>query len=229
MDDPREIYFPKNFRKHGASLSYTMSRTIPLSDRNISQEVRKCVREKIMRTMPQWIDNLHCKYTPNVEYAAPFIVECYRKYGYLAEVEWVGKNKEIGTVTLSFIHMPDIKNRFDIDMRVSYELECRPLHYKLIDKYLTPYVEEAYTIELLPKILPQPIAEAIMECIMGVIARRIHWRNISKATLDWTKAWDQEVYLTYADMFGALPHSIRIPSANSWEAAAIRMSLDDGW
>lgn len=48
---------------------------------------------------------------------------------------------------------------------------------ELIKRFGTPHVDEILTLRLLPQILPQPIAEAIADCMHGVITRRIIERS----------------------------------------------------
>lgn len=230
MTDPRAVYFPKDFCKHG-SLGYIMSGMIRIREKNISAIAYKQAHEKIMQTMPMWIDNLYCRYKPNLEYLAPFIIDCYLKCGINAVIYCVGAHKEFGTITLSFVHLPHITHVIsNLDTRNDMYLGINGLQQKLIETYLTPYVEEAYTLELLPQVLPQPIAEAIADCIMGVIARRRHNDGRPPLVADWQTAWDHEVILTYVDMFGTWPRDKRlIPAEDSWEATAKKMILDEGW
>lgn len=223
MTDPRAVYFPDYFGHPGESLWVAVNRKIILRNVDVGITASKLAMEKIMKTMPIWVDNLQCTYKPNLEYLLPFIIACLREYNITAEIIMHGPHKVIGRIKLSYIPLPHITSTSEVDSRERLTIGQGALSRKLIEKYLTPYIEEAYTLELLPTVLPQPIAEAIADCLMGVIARRAVYSWGLALAVNYVTAWDQEVILTYRDMFKASPRVPKIPAADSWEAAAKKM------
>ena len=83
-------------------------------------------------------------------------------------------------VRFSYTHVPDIHVNMRIDsptyIKMLYypDIEQPPQHRlieKMILKYGTPYPEEVVALRLIAR-LPQPIAEAISDCICAVMERR---------------------------------------------------------
>lgn len=102
-----------------------------------------------------------------------------------------------------------------------WDLHCTK---KLIGRFGTPHVDEILTLRLLPQILPQPIAEAIADCMHGVITRRII-EDSSRVYYPWNtpEAWAEEVEFTYIDSYaGESDHIMGFPT-NSWEADAHKL------
>jgi hypothetical protein len=91
-------------------------------------------------------------------------------------------------ITLSYTHLPEISHvvyfasgqtykhglsTYDgVFTRLSKDLELRELQKKIVGAHGTPYQEEVIALRLITLLLPQPIAEAIEDCIRGVMERR---------------------------------------------------------
>jgi len=224
MTDPRAIYFRPEHRK---DIGRIMVGLLPVSEIDIYKVALQLANEEISKTMPRWVDNLECYYTPNALYLAPFIAKIYDRYGITSSIATSGDHNEYAILTAYFTHLPEISHTY-ILRQGSITIGRVSLYNKLTHKYFTPYVEEAYTLELLPKILPQPIAEEITSCMMGVIARRCVTTH--KYVAEWQDAWEQEVEFTYTDMFGRPPpKTMLVPAADSWESAAIKMHNEAMW
>ncbi len=143
-----------------------------------------------------------------------YINSLYAKYGIVADC--VGQ-----TFVRWFKKLPEIRVEMPIaeaQKTIWFERAC-PLYKKLVERYYTPFVEEVLIFRALAEILPQPIAEAIFDCIWGVIGRRPYY-EIRMIRTNREDAWRDEVCYTYYDMYGEMPDQLGIPDAESWEAAA---------
>ncbi len=83
--------------------------------------------------------------------------EDYRSYGIKSVV--IGEKEVIWYEIL-----PEIA----ITTRVGNPTSVALLRRKILQETGCAYIEEAFCIEYLPKVLPQPIAEAILECLDAV-------------------------------------------------------------
>ena len=87
--------------------------------------------------------------------------------------------------------------------------------FDVLKQHGTFNLNEVRIIQLLPRILPQPIAEAIIDCMHGVITRRF----IAPCwfiSLNPKWSWDTEVLFTYADTYLDRPKNIEEYYTNSW-------------
>lgn len=227
MSDHREIYFHKwrAFIPKGG-IAHAME-GLCISEVDIYNKALQLANAEIEKTMPRYVGELQCKYKPNMAYMAPFIEKICAQYGITSTIQTCGDNKERCILTIHFTHMPDIVVKYIFVQHKNARIGRACLHKQLAHKYFTPYVEEAFILKYVFEVLPQPIAEEITSCVMGVIARRI----IAKQPfmINWEDAWEQEVILTYVDMFGKWPNNMLIPNGDSWESTAITMRLEEGY
>ncbi len=85
--------------------------------------------------------------------------------------------RECGIIYISYTYLPDVwistQDKWTGTKYSKYaiDFDFGALQKKMIGKYETPYQEEVITLRLLAQ-LPQPIAEAIEDCIRGVMERR---------------------------------------------------------
>ena len=173
-------------------------------------------QKKITREMPAVMGFLLCKYEPMAEYYMPWIAAEYARAGIIAEYS-------DGVFTRKFAQMPEISVSIHTNnILVTIQQDRTTLLFdKLTRTHLTPYVDEALALQAIARILPQPIAEAIADCMYGVIARRYTqytlgaWHPINSQ-----EAWWAEVEYTYIDMFKRPSRSTARPLADSWEEAA---------
>lgn len=220
MSDPRAIYFPC---VHKGKLGNYVSMCIDVDGVWLDNTIH-ALAVGIPGIM---LVNGQYQFVSIPERVELVVARLYAKYGITALVDLVGGDHY--TARLHFTALPEITYMYEFDSKTIGFMHLSDIYQKLIKKYLTPYVEEAYTLELLPRVLPQPIAEAITDCIMGVISRRIALYG-NRVEPIWQNAWSQETCLTYVDMFGYWPPiNEKIPAGESWEAAAAEITLNEGW
>lgn len=222
MSDPREIYFKRSIMYIKNLGAYVASR-IEIDGVWLGDTIHTMAigMSGIMMINGQY------QLVSIKERVAMVVAQLYAKYGITARADFIGDDHY--AAQLHFTMFPEITYAYEFDSKCVGFIHLEDMYKKLIKKYLTPYYEEAYTLDLISRELPQPIAEAITDCIMGVISRRVVLYGCRVERI-WQNAWEQEVRLTYIDMFGYWPPtSAKIPAADSWEAAAVEISLNEGW
>lgn len=123
-----------------------------------------------------------------------------------------------------FARLPEVKFRDKINLVTFNEVGYYDqINYAavLVGRYGTPHIDEILTLRLIPQLLPQPIAEAILDCMYSVIARRFK-RDCTYPYFPWSskKSWQQEVEFTYGEMYREWYPGYIDTHCESWEDAA---------
>jgi hypothetical protein len=196
-------------------------------DVRISVDINRIRREaldKIAETNPPLSRGLIIKYEPTIEYLIPAITAAFAGVGVSCEYA-------NGIFSKWFTHLPEIRKKYKITPNSpikQYENALSDLYHlyiKMARRYRTLHIDEILTLRLLPQILPQPIAEAVADCIHGVMDRRYMHRGYMNY-YDWTNegAFWNEVSITHYDMFGESEVTrASKPRQESWEACAIEL------
>jgi hypothetical protein len=158
-----------------------------------------------------------CRCTPTIVHILPRLIDYFTGIGISIEYDGV-------TLKLWFTYASDISAVINVKNNPEKIADwCGgALYEELHTKYLTQYYEEVAALDLV-KSLPPPIAEAISDCIWGVIARRLPYEQFNNDVHPWNsnEAWEQEVTHTYRDMYGKnLCSYERAAHEHSWEEAA---------
>lgn len=119
-------------------------------------------------------DGYYVHFSPTFDQCWPAVMRKVSKYGVVISI-----NADV--VRMAYEHIPeiyiDMRNRWSgrvFDLR-ELRFDFTSLQCELVSQFGTPYQEEVIQLRVVAK-LPQPIAEAIGDCIMAVIERRfMHW------------------------------------------------------
>lgn len=151
----------------------------------------------------------------------PGIVEDLARFGITAMLD-------DNQVHLSYTALPDInitvkwewdnkpfRGLFAYETKIN--LNLNPLQAKLVGKYGTPYPEEVIALRFIA-LLPQPIAEAIADCIHGVIERRFVEYPAPALSYTSQHAFERELYYTAQPYDIYIPNGLHMQDKRDWEA-----------
>lgn len=130
------------------------------------------ILEKLSRSKPDGViaDGYYARYSATLDQCWEGVVRDVANYGLRI---WRDDDKiYLGYMHLPRIHVstPDIYSGRPFSVH-ALQFDLTELQRRAISAYGTPYQEEVITLRLLAQ-LPQPIAEAIEDCIRGVMERR---------------------------------------------------------
>lgn len=139
--------------------------------------------------------------------------------------------RESGKIYLGYKHLPDIFiSTEDIYSGKPYkkpEFNLTALQRKIVSVYGTPYQEEVIALRLLA-LLPQPIAEAISDCILGVMERRfILYYNPAMTYLSISAVEEEIRYTAYPTRVYPEHDAKKMVDKRAWEVVAARLIEED--
>ncbi len=190
-----------------------------IKTRSMVNELSKLVKDGINP------NGYYAKYKVSFNQVWPAMVKDLARYDLYAERR--GTEIRIGYKNLPeiYIDMPDrLTDRKYSSNAVNFDLTS--LQRKIVSQHGTPYPEEVIMLRELAK-LPQPIAEAISDCVRGVMERR--FVPYSSPAFAWRSygATDREIELTaWPERIHVYDEYKRMPDRRNWEAVAARLVED---
>lgn len=189
------IILSSKYQSHPECSSEIIGYNIKIDWNKIAEQAEKEAREQLP-------DNLTYafKYKPRIEWILPYLSAEYSRAGICCKCTGI-------LLTRWFERFPEIQQHTRVNYYISPDqfADTSALFVELMKYHQTPHVDEILAQRAIAELLPQPIAEAIVECMRGVILRR--WCAPSTDTYEY-HAWNtveaccDEVRFTYIDMYG---------------------------